>query len=67
MQKIDGYVSCNFHLSKDKTRVAEYVQWKSVEHYQKMLSNPKATEHMDKTLALAEDYEVTQYDVIWSD
>ena len=67
IQEIDGYVSCNFHLSEDKTKIAEYVQWKSKAHFEAMMKNPEATEHIEKTMALVENVERTFYDVVWSD
>ena len=44
-----GFISANFHLSKDGTRIVNYAQWKSVEDLQAMLQqNPHHVKHMQE-------------------
>ena len=43
MSKVDGFVSANIHASLDGTRVVNYAQWKSEEHFTAMLQNPRST------------------------
>lgn len=41
-----GFISANFHLSKDGTRIVNYAQWRSVEDLQAMLArNPHHVKH----------------------
>ncbi len=47
-----GFISANFHPSKDGTKVINYAQWRSLEDLQAMLnSNP---EHVKHILSLVE-------------
>jgi aromatase len=51
-----GFISANFHLSKDGTRVVNYAQWRSVEDLQAMLArNPHHVKHMQE---LAEQIDI---------
>ncbi len=44
-----GFISANFHLSKDGTRVINYAQWRSVDDLQAMLiKNPHHVKHMQE-------------------
>jgi aromatase len=44
-----GFISANFHMSKDGTRVVNYAQWRSVEDLQAMLArNPHHVKHMQE-------------------
>lgn len=54
MRHRDGFVSANIHASLDGQRVVNYAQWKSVDHFQAMLADPVAREHMEAISALAE-------------
>jgi quinol monooxygenase YgiN len=58
-----GFVSASLHRSVDGTKVAMYAQWRSVEDYQTMRSNPTASPYMQKALALAR-FELGIYDVV---
>lgn len=46
MSKIDGFISANLHKSLDGKRVINYAQWESVDHFQNMLNDPLAKQHM---------------------
>lgn len=61
MRTIDGFVSANLHQSRDGRRVVNYVQWRSEEHFQQMLQDPRALPHMQRAAELA------TYDPITSD
>lgn len=65
MENVDGFISANFHVSLDKTRITNYAQWKSIEHFKKMLGNPKAGEHMKKAEEICEKFDANTYKVVW--
>ena len=60
---VNGFVSASLHRSLDGTRVVMYAQWRSVEDYQAMRSNPTASPYMAKALALAQ-FELGMYEVV---
>lgn len=66
MGNVDGFISANFHASFDKTRVTNYAQWKSVEHFKKMIKDSNAAEHMKKAEELCEKFDANTYKVVWS-
>ncbi|MGH3446575.1 MAG: antibiotic biosynthesis monooxygenase family protein [Nocardioidaceae bacterium] len=53
MQDLPGFISANLHTGVDGTHVANYAQWESHEHFQSMLANPTAREHMAACSAIA--------------
>ena len=61
MRSIDGFVSANLHRGVDGRRVVNYVQWRTQEHFQRMLQDPRAVPHMKRAAELA------TYDPIISD
>jgi quinol monooxygenase YgiN len=50
--KLPGFISANFHLSEDGTRIVNYAQWRSIEDLQAMLKNFPA--HVKRCQELAE-------------
>lgn len=58
-----GFISANFHVSLDRTRVVNYAQWRSREDLQAMLDDPAAKEHMAAAAALA-TFEPNLYEVV---
>lgn len=58
-----GFISANLHRSLDGTKVVNYAQWRSVQDFQAMLSDPKVQEHFAEANALAERIEPTLYEV----
>jgi quinol monooxygenase YgiN len=51
-----GFISANFHLSADKTRIINYAQWRSVADLQAMLAqNPQ---HVKRCQELAEHIDI---------
>ena len=53
IRRMPGFISANFHLSLDGTRVANYAQWKSKEDLDAMLRSPDARPHLDEALKIA--------------
>jgi hypothetical protein len=51
-----GFISANFHLSKDGTQIINYAQWRSIEDLKAMLAqNPHHVKHCEE---MAEHIEV---------
>jgi antibiotic biosynthesis monooxygenase (ABM) superfamily enzyme len=63
MRHVPGFVSANIHASHDGRRVVNYAQWESVEHFQAMLADPTAREHMQACAAVAEEFDPLLYTV----
>lgn len=63
MRHLDGFISASIHRGLDGDRVANYSQWKSLEHFQAALSNPVAREQMMKAARLAEKIDPHLYEV----
>jgi quinol monooxygenase YgiN len=51
---VPGFVSASLHQSLDGTKVVMYAQWRSIEDYQAMRSNPATSPYLQQALALAE-------------
>ena len=66
MAKLPGYISANLHISDDRKTVTNYAQWSSLEHFQKMMQDPKAQVHMKKAASLAIDFKPVTYGEIWT-
>jgi quinol monooxygenase YgiN len=54
---IPGFHSANIHASLDGTRVVNYAQWASKEHFEAMLGRHDAQEHMKEIMTIAEKAE----------
>lgn len=63
VRKIEGFISSGLHRSLDGTKVTMYAQWRSIEDYQKMRSNPVASPYLDQALAIA-TFESVMYEVV---
>jgi len=63
MRHQPGFISANIHASTDGTRVVNYAQWESERHFQAMLADPVAREHMGRAGRLA-SAEPRLYDVV---
>ena len=61
MMKLDGFVSASVHRGIDGKSVANYAQWESKEHMDRMYNNPAAQEHMQVAAKLAEKFEPFLY------
>jgi quinol monooxygenase YgiN len=64
MRHLPGFISANIHRNQEGTRVANYAQWASREHFEAMLRNPTAQTHMRAAAALVEKYEPHLYEVV---
>jgi len=51
-----GFISANFHVSEDGTRVINYAQWRSIEDLRAMLA--RHPEHVQRCRELAEQIEI---------
>jgi len=60
---VKGFVSASLHRSLDGAKVVMYAQWRSVEDYHAMRSNPTASPYMQKALTLAR-FEPGMYEVV---
>ena len=67
MRKLDGFVSANLHLSTDRTRVVNYVQWRAHADFEAMLQNPEAQPHMKQAADIADSYEPVFYTLRYAD
>ena len=66
ISKLPGYVSANFHRSFDGTQVVTYAQWRTREHFEAMLQNPEAQQHLQLTAELATSFEPQLYEVVFT-
>ena len=53
VQNITGFISSSLHRSLDGTKVTMYAQWRSMEEYQKMRSNPNTSPYLGQALEIA--------------
>ncbi len=65
VKKIEGFISSSLHRSLDGTKVAMYAQWKSLEDYNRMRSNPAASPFLEQALKIA-SFEPGMYEVVES-
>jgi len=63
VKKITGFISSSLHRGIDGTRVTMYAQWRSMEDYQNMRSNPAASPYLDEALKIA-TFEPGMYEVV---
>jgi quinol monooxygenase YgiN len=63
MVAIPGFRSANLHASLDGTRVVNYAQWASKEHFEAMLRDPRTQAHLKEIGAIAEKVEPYLYTV----
>ncbi len=64
MSNLPGFISANIHKSFDGKRVVNYAQWKSKEHFEKMLSNSDAIPHMKEAEELVDSFDPIQTEVV---
>lgn len=65
MQHIEGGISANFHKSLDGKRVVNYAQWENPEHWEAMMENPEANEHIQRAKELVESYDPILSEVVY--
>lgn len=63
MRYVPGFISANLHVSADRTRVVNYAQWESAEHFQSMLADPEARVHMNQCASIATSFDPHLYTV----
>jgi hypothetical protein len=51
---VDGLISASVHASLDRTRVVNYMQWRTVEDFDQAELHPKVRESLAAILAIAE-------------
>ena len=61
MRHRPGFLFGTFHLSLDRTHVANYARWRSKADFDATMSDPTAKKHMGKAVALAERFEPILY------
>lgn len=64
MQHLPGFVSANIHASTDGTRVINYAQWKSREHFEAMLEREAVQTHIQGAAELADSYDPIVCDLV---
>jgi len=52
IRHLPGFVSASWHRNRDGTRVAEYIQWRSRDHFQAFRANPDWSSHVQEVHAL---------------
>ena len=60
-----GFVSASVHVSLDRTRVVNYVQWRSEQDFAAMFRIPEANAHMREVSALAKQVTPVFYSVAY--
>ena len=63
VQKRKGFISASLHRSIDGTKVTMYAQWRSMQDYQEMRSNPDDSPYLQQALTIAK-FEPGMYDVV---
>ena len=58
-----GFISVSLHLSRDRSRVVNYAQWRSKGDYEAMSKLPEVQAHMKTAAALASAFDPVDYDL----
>lgn len=64
-RSLAGFVSTSVHVSVDRTRVVNYVQWRSEEHFAAMFRLPETQAHLREVGALAKQVTPVTYQVAY--
>lgn len=56
---LPGFISANLHAGLDGTRVVNYAQWASEQHYSQALQRADVREHLTEAVALADTWDPT--------
>jgi hypothetical protein len=51
---VDGLISSSVHASLDRTRVINYMQWRSTQDFDQAELHPKVREHLATIMTIAE-------------
>ena len=60
-----GFISATVHRGIDNTHVANYVRWKTREHFNAMFADPRSRDHMQQTRAIALSVTPVFYEVVY--
>ena len=60
---MEGFVGASVHVSLDKTRVVNYVQWKNEACFKRMLSDSRSVAHMREVRSFATAVDPVVYTV----
>ncbi len=60
-----GFVGASIHVSRDGSRVVNYVQWDDEASYRAMFDDPAAKAHFDDVGAIALSVDPVRYDVAY--
>lgn len=63
MRGQEGFVSANIHRGLDGRSVANYAQWRTKEHFEKMLARPEVAEHIERIRGIIVGFEPRLYEV----
>lgn len=63
MRQRPGFISANLHVSRDKTRIANYAQWRSQADIDAMMNDPAAQTHMREAAEIAEAFDPIYYEL----
>lgn len=62
--KQPGFVAAAVHVNDARTRIANYMQWETRDHFQALQRSPEMQAYLQRFLALAKDYQPVMYDVV---
>ena len=61
IRHLPGFISANFHVSDDRTRIVNYAQWETPDSWRAMLDNPECLEHIEAVSKFTQpDYHLYQ-------
>ena len=63
VRRATGFISANLHRSVDGSKVTMYAQWRSIEDYEAMRSNPAPLPYLQQALTFAR-FEPAMYEVV---
>jgi len=64
VSKQQGFIGAAMHVNDAQTRIANYTQWKSREHFQALLRTDEMRSYNRKFSTLCKDFEPVMYDVV---
>ena len=64
VSKQPGFIGAAIHVNDAQTRVANYVQWQTRDHFQEMLRSPEMQVYARKFADLSKDFQPVLYDVV---
>ncbi len=64
VSKQPGFIAAALHVNDARTRIANYLQWESREHFQELQRSDEMQAYMHRFLELAREYQPVMYDVV---